>query len=30
MDATSVDLEDAEDLKKIRIGVPKEYFGQGH
>lgn len=29
MDATSVNFEEAEDLKKIRIGVPKEYFGQG-
>jgi len=29
MDATSVDFEDSENLKKVRIGVPKEYFGQG-
>ncbi|MFA5232480.1 MAG: Asp-tRNA(Asn)/Glu-tRNA(Gln) amidotransferase subunit GatA [Candidatus Paceibacterota bacterium] len=29
MDSTSVETKDTEELKKIRIGVPKEYFGKG-
>jgi len=29
MDSTSIEANNAEDLKKIRIGVPKEYFGKG-
>lgn len=29
MDSTSVETNDTEELKKIRIGVPKEYFGKG-
>ena len=29
MDSTSVEVKNAEELKKIRIGVPKEYFGKG-
>jgi len=29
MDSTSIEAKDFGEMKKIRIGVPKEYFGQG-